>query len=959
MSTTLSGLWADKVRARLRRRWFGNRPPAAFTSVATYKAFISYSHAVDGRLAPGLQSGLQQFAKRWSQIRALRVFRDQTSLSADPALWPSIERALRASEFFILLASPTAAASPWVNREVSWWLTERSHATLLVVLTAGEIGWDSAQGRLDPDRTTALPPTLRDAIRQEPRYVDLRWAAGEDDLSMRNPRFREGVADLAATLHGRPKDELFGEDVRQHRRTTRLARAAVTVIALLAVGATVAAVVAVTEQRRATTQARVATSRQLAVTASTSVDTEFDLALLLAVQALRIEDIPVARASLFSALERNPQHVRFLRASRASVAAVEISADGDVVVAGDVGGTVAVWSVPEGAPLRRLQVPGSAAVEDVAVSASGMQVAAGSGDGDVMIWDLATGEGRRVYHHAAAVSAVAFSPDGDWVASGDRQGTAVVTEVATGAVVVRVRHHSGFDPGVDRLSFSPDGGQLSVGSDGAVTLWEVGDGQELFSGGAGLGAHTTFAVFSDDLRLQAEAVGGGGHGVYVSSLDGGSDLTAISLTGEAEALAFSPDGDVLAVAGQGAIRLFGTQSLEPDPDSPVVAGYPAPVASISFSNDRRWMAAASGDAVVLSDLSLRHRLGRVVAEPQDVCNACLDDRAAAISPDGMTLAWLDPGGFVGPGRVRFWDITRREAVGSFDVGTADVEAVAFAPDGRSVVTGNPVAVWDLDGTRLSPPRVNSASGASVSAASFTADGHGLAAARRIDVDGDGWTVYVRDLSSGRDVLTTPPTETYPASAMSAGETLAVGEDGGSIAVWDLRTRRRVAVLQPDRLLTGMTGEDVGSLSFDAAGEQLASVSGGIVTVWDVERQEAGATLRWGGRGHVRFSPDGRLLAAGRQDGAMTLWDLPSGVPLGTVVGQDPRGVSPELVFTPDGSMMASVVGGGGLMLWDLSVENWIRAACAVADRDLTAAEWDRHVGGAFDLMSTCDPLNQS
>ena len=82
-----------------------------------YKAFISYSHAADGRLAPALQTALHRFAKPWYRLRAVRVFRDKTPLAATPALWPSIEKALAQSDYVILLASPEAAASEWVQRE--------------------------------------------------------------------------------------------------------------------------------------------------------------------------------------------------------------------------------------------------------------------------------------------------------------------------------------------------------------------------------------------------------------------------------------------------------------------------------------------------------------------------------------------------------------------------------------------------------------------------------------------------------------------------------------------------------------------------------------------------------------------------------------------------------------------------------------------------------------------------
>jgi hypothetical protein len=57
-----------------------------------YKAFISYSHAADGKLAPALQSGLHRFAKPYYKLRALQVFRDQADLSITHALWPVIQR---------------------------------------------------------------------------------------------------------------------------------------------------------------------------------------------------------------------------------------------------------------------------------------------------------------------------------------------------------------------------------------------------------------------------------------------------------------------------------------------------------------------------------------------------------------------------------------------------------------------------------------------------------------------------------------------------------------------------------------------------------------------------------------------------------------------------------------------------------------------------------------------------
>ena len=43
-----------------------------------------------------------------------------------PSVWDAIQEALADSEYFLLMASPEAANSPWVRKEVEWWLANRS-----------------------------------------------------------------------------------------------------------------------------------------------------------------------------------------------------------------------------------------------------------------------------------------------------------------------------------------------------------------------------------------------------------------------------------------------------------------------------------------------------------------------------------------------------------------------------------------------------------------------------------------------------------------------------------------------------------------------------------------------------------------------------------------------------------------------------------------------------------------
>lgn len=166
----------------------------------TYDAFLSYSHQ-DQAVAAGIQKGLHHIGRRVGQLNALRVFRDTTDLSANPNLWGRVTDAMERSRYLIVVLSPHAAASHWVNKEVAHWLQRHGPEQLLIVVAEGHLHWDEVTRRFDPDRSNVALPVLTEpgVLPNEPLYVDV---SGDAPWDTHAHAFRDKVTDLAAPVHG-------------------------------------------------------------------------------------------------------------------------------------------------------------------------------------------------------------------------------------------------------------------------------------------------------------------------------------------------------------------------------------------------------------------------------------------------------------------------------------------------------------------------------------------------------------------------------------------------------------------------------------------------------------------------------------------------------------------------------------------------------------------------------------
>jgi WD40 repeat protein len=809
-----------------------------------YDAFISYSHQHDRVLGPRLQSALQRFAKPWYRMRALRIFRDTGDLGASPALWASIEAALRESRWFVLLASPEAARSAWVNREVQWWLDHRSADRLIIVGTGAGLAWD--ERRSDWTAGAPVPPALRGAGGSEPLWVDLSDIPPGSHTA-RIPADR--IATLAAPIRGMPKDRLVGEHLRQHRRVMQLAGGTIAFLLALAVGLAVVTVLAVRATRDADHQLGIAASRYLAIQSEALGDANPVLAKEEALAAWDVNPSVQARYAMLDAAT-TPGRAQFTTGG--TVSALAFGPDGTTLATADTNGTAQRWDVATGKQIgsslrvaspRDFGNPGTEAFNPDA------GIVAGTGYDDTLrVWNFAARHliGRSLIIHGNGAP-VALSADGTIAANGTYDGKAQVWNVAAGQQIGSNFTVSSNGVPVTAVALSPDGRILAaINSDGVAQLWDANSGQPI----------------------------------------GGPLDTSRAPGNEA---AFSPNGEILAVGSFSHVLLFNV-ATRGQIGSPLASGW---VQSLAFSQNGATLAAGCEDGTaMLWNVTTRQQIGSTLTGS----NTSGAVHAVALSPDGKTLATGSE-----DGTIRLWDVGTEQPT-TVPLPTSPSSAIVLSTDGKTWATensngtfqlgdvatrqliGTPFTVGDSDAnnTPLFNLDVNYlviqttsdirnlqlwdvAAGhkidlpilAAATAAAISSNSKILAAA-------SGGTVSLWNLATHRQIgrSLAASTETVYSLAFSPdGKTLATGSTDDTARLWDLATHREIG--SP---LT--TSNWVLSLAFSPDGKTLAtgSVSDGIVRLWDVATdQQIGSTLNTGpgnGPGEVRslaFSPDGKTL----------------------------------------------------------------------------------------------------
>lgn len=137
------------------------------------------------------------------------------------------------------------------------------------------------------------------------------------------------------------------------------------------------------------------------------------------------------------------------------------------------------------------------------------------------------------------------------------------------------------------------------------------------------------------------------------------------------------------------------------------------------------------------------------------------------------------------------------------------------------------------------------------------------------------------------------------------------------------------------------------------GELYAATLTGTITRYAIPSLTELGTLP-GARGEInslQFSDDGSLLLATANDSTVSLYDATSGQRLGDPIPSDAPFIIPGFL-RPDGTQLLVDVA-GGVAAWDLDPRHQFDAACAIAGRQLTAAEWRTYLADLGPYRETC------
>ncbi|WP_443729122.1 nSTAND1 domain-containing NTPase, partial [Sphaerisporangium fuscum] len=729
------------------------------------------------------------------------------------------------------------------------------------------------------------------------------------------------------------RDFLDACEAATRRRVWRRRLLTVT-LAVLLVLALLGGTLTVLQNNRIASQRDTAEAGRIAAQADAMRATDPRRAMLLSVAAWRLAHIPATRGSLQNAWAQR-QRTSFTDPDTGGETVRRITADGRRLFSVSPRG-VRVYDLRTGAAAGGwddLRITGLT-LRGVALSPSGRRLAVVAGD-TVRAWDTTTGEpvGERKLVRPWLFDEISYGLGDRWVTLGDMYG-AGLWDTRTGRIV------RGRDQAAIRDAAYTPSGDLA-----AVTL----------SGGR---EPDRFAL----LRLPSGKPVAHWHDPGMCA-------------GTAEAVAFSPDGHVLACGTTSQVYLLDMRTgMSLTYRSPVRWSADGP---LRFSPDGRLLLAGGklirvADGVALltyrgasegagfDGTVLRHLTGGTVVSA-DVADAVDPVRLPAPAPPpggGMSGLFGPDGRLVvtqtqGTRSLAVWDATTRRPLGAVGVSSESVFGAparpAFSGDGRLLAFPDGdllhhVRVWDtvrrvqVAEIDLPGKEWDMESLAVNGDGSLLAIGASGMSADRTDVRG---RLLVWDLRHGR-WHTTIDFKSYTSVVFRPGGTTVAEVAGASNRLLDLATGRETG----DPIGPGRVSAAPKALAFSPDGNTLATVSGSGVAFWDVRTGDRlGPDLNVTLPGdRVVFSSKGDVAAVATRQGVQ-LVEVAGPRKLGPVVAvEDPPGLA-SFAFGSGGAVLRTMDGSGVMREVPVDPERTAAEVCARAGGTLTPDEWRRYLPG--------------
>jgi WD40 repeat protein/predicted Ser/Thr protein kinase len=584
--------------------------------------------------------------------------------------------------------------------------------------------------------------------------------------------------------------------------------------------------------------------------------------------------------------------------------------------------------------------------DQVAVSPGGRFLATATYDSVVQAWDAAKGSpvgspGR----YPARISSMTLDPEGKRLAILGDDKAVQLWDTASGKPIGRpITDPAGFDR--PAIAFNADGSRLvTLYSDQSARLWDTTDASPVGPLLTHKPKAAVVAISPDGLSVVA--TGNDGIAGEWNAERGSPDDGPLTQDGRIMAIAFSPNGRLVATAGDdGAARIwdygfgfYGPKVLyhywwawdfdfSPDSASVVTTdgstarvvrtsdgtriGKPleheSPIHTVAFNPNGKVVAIASGMAVYLWDASTGEPVGKPIVHPDVVLSA-------SFSPDGNAIVTVSR-----DKSARLWKTADSSLIGRPMTHNLPIRWAVLSPDGQTLGTveeGDETTdvcearLWNTrDGTPVGKPLSHKKK---VYDLIFSPNSK---VALTTSLDG---TVRLWKVSDGSAVGEPMQHRAIPDAAFNSDGRFLLTRDNmeNTVRLWVINENVGVAVLGEPQVFP----DKVHAVAFSPAPSVTAVASGNAVTLFRLD-VEAGYQWKWtrfGGMFHDRevhaiaFSPDGKTLATGSDDGTARLWSTRDSSPVSRPLVH-PNPVR-HLVFSPDGKTLGTRTGGGAARFW--------------------------------------------